>query len=128
MQPDLLDIFASYTSWKYNEDTWIINFMDGSQNMYLLEGDEKALLIDTGWGSGTLRPYVERLTQKPVQVILTHGHLDHSGSCGEWSCAMMLPGADSDLLTLAKGPFDVSKLPYPDFVHQYVEDGQVLDL
>lgn len=59
MQPDLLDIFASYTSWKYNEDTWIINFMDGSQNMYLLEGDEKALLIDTGWGSGTLRPYVE---------------------------------------------------------------------
>ena len=51
MQPDLLDIFASYTSWKYNEDTWIINFMDGSQNMYLLEGDEKALLIDTGWGS-----------------------------------------------------------------------------
>ena len=77
MQPDLLDIFASYTSWKYNEDTWIINFMDGSQNMYLLEGDEKALLIDTGWGSGTLRPYVERLTQKPVQVILTHGHLDH---------------------------------------------------
>lgn len=87
MQPDLLDIFASYTSWKYNEDTWIINFMDGSQNMYLLEGDEKALLIDTGWGSGTLRPYVERLTQKPVQVILTHGHLDHSGSCGEWSCA-----------------------------------------
>ena len=52
MQPDLLDIFASYTSWKYNEDTWIINFMDGSQNMYLLEGDEKALLIDTGWGSG----------------------------------------------------------------------------
>ena len=128
MQPDLLDIFASYTSWKYNEDTWIINFMDGSQNMYLLEGDEKALLIDTGWGSGTLRPYVERLTQKPVQVILTHGHLDHSGSCGEWACAMMLPGADSDLLTLAKGPFDVSKLPYPDFVHQYVEDGQVLDL
>ena len=42
MQPDLLDIFASYTSWKYNEDTWIINFMDGSQNMYLLEGDEKS--------------------------------------------------------------------------------------
>ena len=128
MQPDLLDIFASYTSWKYSDDTWIINFMQGSQNMYLLEGTDTALLIDTGWGSGTLRAYVERLTGKPVRVSLTHGHLDHSGSCGAWPAAMMLPGADSDLLTLANGPFDVSRLPHPDFVHQYVQDGQVLDL
>ena len=96
MQPDKLEIFASYTSWKCGEDTWVINFMQGSQNMYLLEGAERALLIDTGWGSGTLRAYVERLTDRPVEVVITHGHLDHSGSCGEWESAMMLPGAVTD--------------------------------
>ena len=34
--------------------------------MYLLEGDEKALLIDTGYGAGNLREYVEKLTSKPI--------------------------------------------------------------
>lgn len=128
MEPDLLQTFASFTSWKFNEDTWIINFMGGSQNMYLLEGNASALLIDTGWGSGTLRAYVERLTQKPIQVIITHGHLDHAGSNGEWPRVMMHPNTDCDLLTLETSPFDVSKLPYPDYVHQYVKDGQILDL
>lgn len=128
MQPTNLEIFASYTSWKYREDTWIINFMQGSQNMYLLEGTERALLIDTGWGSGTLRVYVERLTQKPVEVVLTHGHLDHSGSCGEWESAMMLPGAISDLVTLERSPFDVTKLPHPDYERKLVADGDTIDL
>ena len=30
-------------SWKLDNQTWIINFMNGTENMYLLEGDEKAL-------------------------------------------------------------------------------------
>ena len=34
--------------------------------MYLLEGDEKALLIDTGYGAENLREYVEKLTSKPI--------------------------------------------------------------
>lgn len=128
MTPDLTQIFASFTSWKVNEDTWIINFMNGSQNMYLLEGDQRALLVDTGWGSGTLRAYVETLTEKPLWVINTHGHLDHSGSNGEWPSVMMHPNAESDLLTLEQGPFDVSKLPYPDYEKVFVSDGQVLEL
>jgi hydroxyacylglutathione hydrolase len=77
MEPNLIQIFGSYMSWKLNENTWIINFMNGSQNMYLLEGREKALLIDTGWGAGNLRALVEKLTSKPVIVTNTHGHLDH---------------------------------------------------
>ena len=128
MQPDLTEIFANYISWKYSEDTWFINFMNGTQNIYLLEGDEKALLIDTGWGGGTLRAFAQKLTDKPIDVIITHGHLDHSGNNGEWERVMMLPGAESDLLTLAKGAFDPSLLPHPDYEHVYVHDGQILDL
>ena len=128
MEPNLLEIFASYASWKCSEDTWIINFMGGSQNMYLLEGGERALLIDTGWGSGTLRAFVESLTHKPVEVLLTHGHLDHSGSAGEWESARMLPGAVADLVTLERGPFDVSRLPYPNYEKKFVTDGDIIDL
>ena len=128
MEPDLLQIFASYTSWKCSEDTWIINFMGGSQNMYLLEGKYRALLIDTGWGSGTLRAYVEKLTSKPVTVALTHGHLDHAGGCGEWESVHMLPGAETDLKTCCRSPFDISKLPHPDFEHVMVKDRATIDL
>ena len=128
MGPDLLEIFASYTSWKCSEDTWIINFMGGSQNMYLLEGKYGALLIDTGWGSGTLRAYVEKLTSKPITVALTHGHLDHAGGCGEWESVRMHSGAEADLKTCCRSPFDLSKLPHSDYEHVLVKDRDIIDL
>lgn len=128
MEPTLEEIFGSYLSWKINEDTWIINFMNGSQNMYLLEGTERALLIDTGWGAGNLRACVEKLTAKPVTAALTHGHLDHAGGCGEWESVLMLPGAQADLVMCRRLPFDVSRLPHPDFERRLVKDGDVIDL
>ena len=128
MGPDLTEIFGSYMSWKINEDTWIINSMEGSQNMYLLEGTERALLVDTLWGAGNLRGHVESLTSLPISVINTHGHLDHSGGNGEWESVMMLPGAVSDLVTCYRSPFDVSKLPHPDYEKRLVHDGDIIDL
>lgn len=128
MEEKLVETFGSYLSWKLDEHTWILNFMGGSQNMYLLEGTDRALLIDTGWGAGNLREHVQRLTAKPVIPALTHGHLDHSGGCGEWECVLMLKGAAADLYTCHRLPFDVSALPYPDFERRLVQDGDVIDL
>lgn len=45
---------------------------------YLSEGNMKACLIDTGDGFGNIKAYVEKLTDKPLIVLLTHGHLDHA--------------------------------------------------
>lgn len=45
--------------------------------MYLAVGNERALLVDTGTGIGDLRAYVESLTDKPLTVAMTHGHVDH---------------------------------------------------
>ena len=38
---------------------------------------EKALLIDTGMGEGDLAGLVSQLTDLPVEVAVTHPHLDH---------------------------------------------------
>lgn len=48
-------------------------------SMYLVEGSERAALIDTGTGMGDLRTYVETLTDRPLIVLNTHGHVDHAG-------------------------------------------------
>lgn len=50
----------------------------GPVNMYLLIGNELALLIDSGYGKIDLKSIVARLTDKPVMLMLTHGHLDHA--------------------------------------------------
>lgn len=47
--------------------------------MYLVEGKERALLIDTGCGIGNIAEYVQTLTRLPLTVVLTHGHYDHCG-------------------------------------------------
>ena len=61
--------------------TYVINEY-GLNAMFLLVGDERALRIDTGTGVFDLPLLVMTLTDKPVQVVLTHGHPDHAGAIG----------------------------------------------
>ena len=60
MEPNLVEVFGSYMSWKINEDTWVINFMNGSQNMYLLEEakNRMAKLNETNGNEDDERLYV----------------------------------------------------------------------
>lgn len=46
---------------------------------YLLLGENRALLIDTGLGIGNIGALVARLTSKPVTAVATHVHWDHIG-------------------------------------------------
>jgi glyoxylase-like metal-dependent hydrolase (beta-lactamase superfamily II) len=60
------------------EKTWCIDD-HGGDNMYLVEGEDKALLIDTGNGYADLKTFMMNLTKLPVLVVNTHGHPDHVG-------------------------------------------------
>lgn len=51
-------------------------------SMFLLIGDEKAMLIDTGVGIGDLKGFIRTLTDKPLMVCYTHNHVDHVGNAG----------------------------------------------
>jgi len=44
---------------------------------YLVTGDKRAILIDTGNGIGNIKSLCEKLTDLPVSVLLTHEHYDH---------------------------------------------------
>ena len=50
-----------------------------NESVYLLEGDDRALLIDAGAWMPHLAQTVAKLTDKPVSLVLTHGHGDHVG-------------------------------------------------
>lgn len=108
---------------------------------YLVLGDEKALLIDTGMGVVSIREQVEKLTSLPVTVINTHGHPDHAGGNAEFAPALMNP-ADFDVFEqMATREFrsgDVAHMPngenllktlQPTAEHPVaVEDGAKIDL
>ncbi|MCR4435304.1 MAG: MBL fold metallo-hydrolase [Clostridiales bacterium] len=48
----------------------------------LLLGREKALLFDTTFGIGDLKSHVADITDLPLVVVNSHGHVDHS--CGNY--------------------------------------------
>ena len=46
---------------------------------YLFVGSKQAALIDTRHGFGNLEQTVRSVTDKPLVIINTHGHCDHTG-------------------------------------------------
>lgn len=63
----------------------------GADNMYLIEGRDTALLVDTGLGVADLASFVRKLTSKPLIVVNTHGHPDHSGANYQFEKVYMHP-------------------------------------
>lgn len=68
-------------------------FSISGEIMYLIEGEEQAVLVDTGVGLGSIREYVKNLTDKELTVLLTHGHMDHAMGAAQFEQAYM-NGAD----------------------------------
>ena len=60
--------------------------------VFLVEGDDEALLIDTGFGSGDLKSFLAEVTKLPVtRLINTHGDMDHVGCNHQFDSIWMHP-------------------------------------
>ena len=77
-----------FTSVQINEHLYRITDFTGV-HMYLAIGRDTAALIDTGCGFGDLQAYVRRFTDKPVIVLVTHGHLDHAMNTASFNAVYM---------------------------------------
>lgn len=64
--------------------------------MYLVCGSERACLIDTGYGLTNLKDLVGELTNLPVFVVNTHGHVDHVLG-NHWFDRVLMHPADQHL-------------------------------
>lgn len=73
---------------KVNDRITCIRSLSG-ELMYLIEGEKEALLMDTCLGCGSLRSFVEGLTDKPLTVVISHGHLDHAMGAPEFDKVYM---------------------------------------
>jgi hydroxyacylglutathione hydrolase len=69
-------------------------------SIFLLVGDEKAMLIDTGTGIGDLKGFIGKLTDKALMVCYTHDHVDHVGGASAFDHAYVHP---KDMVDFAKG-------------------------
>jgi glyoxylase-like metal-dependent hydrolase (beta-lactamase superfamily II) len=102
-------------------NTWVIQG-DGCTS-YLVVGDERGVVIDTGFATEDIQAYAQSLTDKPVQwAANTHGHFDHTGGNGWFERAYMSAKA-----------LEIAKIPYPskaalDYPVTVVGDGDTIDL
>ena len=64
--------------------------------IYLVEGDKRALLIDTGLGAVDMQSEIAELTSLPYDVVNTHGHGDHTGGNIYYPAVYMHEGARED--------------------------------
>ena len=74
---------------KISEHFWIIE--ENGVRSFLFEGDERAMLVDTGFGTLQLRDMVTGVTDLPVFVVNTHTDKDHTGCNKEFKPIYMHP-------------------------------------
>ena len=87
--------------------------------MDLIVGSHHALLFDTGYGYGDLKAVVRFITDKPLYVVNSHGHVDHACGNQAFGGAYIHP-LDMELCREHNGPqmrraeLDMAEVP-PDF-------------
>lgn len=114
-----------FVSEKIGTGTWK-NLSDGDY-FYLVEGDCEAVVIDSGYGCGNVREYLQTLTSKPVnKIINTHDHFDHTANNAYFDCAYM----SIETKPLATIPFkSFEGIDFPrDYQIQVIDEGYIFHL
>ena len=106
--------------------TWLYD--DGGVRFFLLEGTERALLIDSGMNTRNARDLAEAQTRLPVSLFNTHLDMDHAGSNAQFeqflvdpaelvncrqplTSGQIIPVYDGDVIDLGDRPLEAIALP-----------------
>lgn len=99
---------AMYEVFELDNGCWRIE--ENGVRCFLLTGDKRAVLIDTGFGTGDLKAEVAKLTGLPVMLINTHADGDHIGCNHQFEACHMHP-AEFDRYQQKKGDDVTPPLP-----------------
>ena len=80
---------------KIDEKTYRIE--DGMVRFFLLLGDERALLIDSGMNTPDAKEIAEKVTSLPLELLNTHADRDHISGNGSFDKFYMNPGEIENL-------------------------------
>lgn len=98
---------------------------DARVRQFLVLGEERAMLFDTGFGDTEVLAAVRTLTDLPIDLVLTHGDPDHVGGLGDFTSCRLHPGdwhkitapvsltplAEGDVLRCGRFAFEVIAIP-----------------
>jgi glyoxylase-like metal-dependent hydrolase (beta-lactamase superfamily II) len=102
------------------------NYNVGTVNLYLIEGNTSAALVDTGMGIGNLVAACRKLTGKPVWALCSHSHWDHIGGLHDFEYRR-IHAAEADRLQQAYDVDGVGRIEAAPATGLLAE-GDVLDL
>ena len=89
-------------------------------NMFLVEGSDRDMILDTGMGVIPFKPYLDSLRQDPDKDILcvsSHTHIDHIGAVHEFETRLVHP-AEADAMTAPTGLTTLFRRDMPDALLQ----------
>ena len=102
-----------------DEHTWAGNgHLLYNESVYVIEGNDRALVIDAGTRMPNLDKAVAAITDKPVMLALTHAHGDHVGGVPCFPEVWIHPG-DTTLVGDGNG--------YKGQI-RFLSDGEIIDL
>ena len=104
-----------------DEHTWEGNgHLMFFESLYLIEGNERAVLLDAGTKIKDLKKIVESITSKPVTLIATHVHPDHTGDAIHDFPEIYLNAADTVNMP--------QYMPNYKGIIKYLKEGEIIDL
>ncbi len=104
-----------------DEHTWVgTGKMMSNESLYLVEGTNKSVLIDAGTNIKDLDKIVASITSKPIMLVATHVHPDHTGASIDYFPELYINPAD----TVAIPQF----MPNYKGEVKFLKDGEIIDL
>jgi hydroxyacylglutathione hydrolase len=104
-----------------DEHTWVgTGHLLYNESLYLVEGNNKAVLIDAGLTIKDLDKIVTSITKKHVMLVATHVHRDHTGSAVDYFGEIYINPGDKEAV--------MKVMPDYEGTIKYLKDGEIIDL
>lgn len=102
--------------------------------LYVLKGEQRSILFDTGSGTRNVAFVADKVTKKPMTVVASHMHYDHIGSHASFKSVAMIDLPETREATTAEGWYapPLSKRLWPFTggfaVTEWWKPGDVIDI